>query len=174
MMQIIMRRAERKLQLSRNVIGDEIMDQDGSNVGGTEAGDLKFIVFGLHVFDQVEMNLKKSDDQLYMGKLSNLAEKVIASRRELQSEEGDMKFEINPIDWTNGQDIVMQFKQASPEDVSDVLDLGYRRCLPDEKHHKVEAAQKKAEEKKVSKWETLGYHSLSVSNPANQMRSIVS
>ncbi|KAL8512850.1 hypothetical protein ACS0TY_019113 [Phlomoides rotata] len=166
MMQVIMRRAERKLQLSRNVIGDEIMDQDGSNVGGTEAGDLKFVVFGLHVFDQVEMNLKKSDDQLYMGKLSNLAEKVIASRRELQSEEGDRKFEINPIDWMNGQDIVMH--QASPEDASDVLDLGYRRRLPDEKHHNAEATQKKAEEKKVSKWETLGYHSLAVSNPANQ------
>ncbi|KAL8508283.1 hypothetical protein ACS0TY_018755 [Phlomoides rotata] len=179
-MQVIMRRAERKLQLSRNVIRYEIMDQDGSNVGGTEAGDLKFVVFGLHVFDQVEMNLKKSDDQLYMGKLSNLAEKVIASRRELQSEEGDRKFEINPIDWMNGQDIVMhvgsdfiyvmsrKFKQASPEDASDVLDLGYRRLLPDEKHHNVEATQKKAEEKKVSKWETLGYHSLAVSNPANQ------
>ncbi|KAL8500266.1 hypothetical protein ACS0TY_020030 [Phlomoides rotata] len=189
--EVIMRRAERKLQLSRNVIGDEIMDQDGSNVGGTEAGDLKSVIFGLHVFDQVEMNLEKSDDQLYMGELSNLAEKVIASRHELQSEEGDRKFEINPIDWMNDQDIVMQvgsesididpglneasyrswvekFKQASPEDASDVLDLGARRRLPDEKHHKAEAARKMAEEKKVSKWETLGYHSLSVSNPASQ------
>lgn len=190
-MQVIMRRAERKLQLSRNVIGDDISDQDGSNVGGTEAGDLKSVIFGLHVFDQVEMNLEKSDDQLHMGKLINLAEKVIASRHELQSDEGDRKFEINPIDWMNGQAIVMQvgsesmdidpglneasykswvekFKQASPEEASDVLELGDRRRLPDEKHHKAEASRKKAEEKKLSKWETLGYRSLSVSNPASQ------
>lgn len=193
MMQVIMRRAERKLQLSRNVIGDDILDHDGSNAGGTEAGDLKSIIFGLHVFDHVEIETEKSDDQLYMGKLTNLAEKVIASRHELQSDEGDRKFEINPIDWKNGQDIVMQvgsesmdidsdlneasymswvekFKQASPDDASDVPQLGDRRRLPDEneKHLKAEAARKKAEEKRLSKWETLGYHSLSVSNPASQ------
>ncbi|KAL8486627.1 hypothetical protein ACS0TY_023354 [Phlomoides rotata] len=110
MMQVIMRRAERKLQLSRNVIGDEIMDQDGGNVGGTEAGDLKFVVFGLHVFDQVEMNDESKKNQMinFIWANCQFNRKVIASHRELQSEEGDRKFEINLIDWMNGQDIVMQ------------------------------------------------------------------
>lgn len=190
MMQVIMRRAERKLQLSRNVIGDEILDHEGSNDGGTEAGDLKSVIFGLHVFDPVVMNMEKSDNQLDMGKLTDLAEKVIVSRHELKSDVSDQKFEINPMDRMNGQDLVVQegaesvdfnpgldeasyvswvekFKQASPEDASDVLELGNRRRLPDEKHLKAEAARKKAEEKKLSKWEALGYHSLSVSNPVS-------
>ncbi|KAI3444757.1 hypothetical protein Pfo_001422 [Paulownia fortunei] len=192
--EVIMRRAERKLQLSHNVIGDDVSDHEGSNVGGTQAGDLKSVIFGLHVFDPMEIDMEKPDNQLDMGELTGLAEKVIASRHDLQSDVGDRKFEINPVDLMDGKDLVMQegsqsidfnpgldeasymswvekFKQASPADDSDVLELGNRRLLPDVKHLKAEASRKKAEEKKLSKWEALGYHSLSVSNPvgpANQ------
>ncbi|PIN21913.1 hypothetical protein CDL12_05367 [Handroanthus impetiginosus] len=185
-----MRRAERKLHLSHNVIGDDISDHDISNVGGTEAVDLKSVIFGLHVFDPMEMNMEKSDNQLDMGELTGLAEKVLASRHHLQSDVGDRKFEINPGDRMVGHDLVLQegsesvdfnpgldeasyiswvekFKQASPAHDSDILEMGDRRSLPDEKHIKAEAALKKAEEKKLSKWAALGYHSLSVSNPVS-------
>lgn len=188
-MQVIMRRAKRKLQLSHNVIGDEIVDREGSN-GVTEAGDLKSVIFGLHVFDPVEINMEKSDNQLDTRELADLAEKVILSRHELQSDVSDRKFEINSMDRMNDRDLVMQeglesidfdpgldeasymswvekFKQPSPEQASDALELGDKRCLPDEKYLKAETARMKAEEKKLSKWETLGYHSLSVSNPVS-------
>ncbi|KAK6162592.1 hypothetical protein DH2020_002433 [Rehmannia glutinosa] len=189
--EVIMRRAERKLQLSHNVIGDDILDHDESNVEGTEAGGLKSVIFGLHVFDLMEMNTERS--QLDMGELTGLAEKVIVSRH-AESDVGDRKFEINPMDLVDGKDLIMQegsqpidfnpgldeasymswvekFKQASPADDIDILESGNRRRLPDEKHLKAEASRKKAEEKKLSKWEDLGYHTLSVSipvGPANQ------
>ncbi|XP_047947752.1 probable helicase CHR10 isoform X1 [Salvia hispanica] len=191
--EVIVNRARRKLQLSHNVIGDEILDCEGSN-GGTEAGDLKSVIFGLHIFDPMEMNVDKSDNQLNKSELAVLADKVIVSRHELQSDVRDRKLEINSMDQASDQNLMKQdasesidfnpdldeasymawvekFKQASPEQDSDILESGNKRCLPDEKHLKAEAARRKAEEKKMSKWETLGYHSLAVSNhvsPVNQ------
>ncbi|KAL7121010.1 hypothetical protein ACP275_02G157300 [Erythranthe tilingii] len=183
--EVIVRRAQRKLQLSHNVIGDDTSDHEGSNVGGTEAVDLKSVIFGLHVFD---MKMEKSDNQLDIAELSGLAEKVVASRHELQPDVGDRNIQTNPLDLVYGKDLVIQegskvidfnpgldeasyvswienFKQSLPADDSNELELGHRRSLPDEKHLKAEAARKKAEEKKLSKWEALGYRSLSVSNP---------
>lgn len=190
-----MRRARRKLQLSHNVIGDDVLDREGNN-GGTEAGDLKSVIFGLHVFDPMEMNMEKSDNQLDKNELAVLAEKVIVSRHELQSDVRDRKLEINSMDQVNDQDLIKQdasesvdfdsgldeasymswvekFKQPSPEQDSDILEIGNKRCLPDEKHLKAEAARRKAEEKKISKWETLGYHSLSVSSPVSPVNQDV-
>lgn len=188
-MQVIMRRAKRKLQLSHNVIGDEILDCEGSN-GVTEAGDLKSVIFGLHVFDPEEITTEKSDNLLDTKELAELAEKVILSRQELQSDVGDRKFEINSMDHTDDQDLVKlegsepinldpgldeatylswveKFRQPSAEQASDAVELGNKRCLPDERQLKAETARKKAEEKKLSKWEALGYHSLSVSDPVS-------
>ncbi|XP_042055983.1 probable helicase CHR10 [Salvia splendens] len=191
--EVIVNRARRKLQLSHNVIGAGMLDCEGSN-GGTEAGDLKSVIFGLHIFDPMEMNIDKSDNQLDKSELAVLADKVIVSRHELQSDVWDGKLEINSMDRANDQNLMKQdasesidfdpdldeasymawvekFKQASPEQDSDILESGNKRCLPDEKHLKAEAARRKAEEKKMSKWETLGYHSLAVSNhvsPVNQ------
>ncbi|KAL6499433.1 putative helicase chr10 [Orobanche hederae] len=186
--EVIMRRAERKLQLSHNVIGDDNLDHGGNNVGGAEAGDLKSIIFGLHVFDPMEMNMEKSDKQLDMEKMSGLTGKVIAFRQESKSDVGERTFEINPMNLMDGKDLVMHegsqpinfdpgldeasymswvemFKQALPADDSNILESGNRRQLPDEKNLKAEASRKKAEEKKLSKWEALGYHSLSVTIP---------
>ncbi|KAL0464590.1 UNVERIFIED_CONTAM: putative helicase CHR10 [Sesamum latifolium] len=170
--EVIMRRAERKLQLSHNVIGDDILEHEGGNIGGTEAGDLKSVIFGLHVFDTMEINMEKSDNLLDMGELTSLAKKVIASRHELQSDVSDRRFEINPMNLMDGHDLVMKersqsidfdpgldeasymswvekFKKASSADDSDILLLGNRRSLPDEKHIKAEAARKKAEEETI-------------------------
>ncbi|CAA0842717.1 SNF2 domain-containing protein / helicase domain-containing protein [Striga hermonthica] len=171
--EVIMRRAQRKLQLSHNVIGDNDADHEINNNGGAEAGDLKSIVFGLHVFDPMEMKNAKSDDQLNSGEMSALAEKVIASRQDLQSDGKDivMNEDIQPIDFSTTLNEasyiswVEKFKQATPGDGGDILESGNRRRLPDEKNVKSEASRKKAEEKKLSKWEAQGYHSLSVSIP---------
>lgn len=183
--EVIMRRAERKLQLSHNVVGEDNLNHEGNN-GGAEAGDLKSIIFGLHNFDPLEMNAEKSD-HLNMGELICLADKVIGSRHELRSNMGERKFEINPMDFKDHHDLEVQegsrslafdhgldeasynswvekFKHASQADDSDVLNLRNRRQSSDEGHLKAEAARKKSEEK-LSKWEALGYHSLSVSNP---------
>ncbi|KAL6495366.1 hypothetical protein OROGR_029929 [Orobanche gracilis] len=186
--EVIMRRAERKLQLSHNVIGDDNLDHGENNVGRAEAGDLKSIIFGLHVFDPMEMNIEKSDNELDMEKMSGLAGKVIAFHQESKSDVGERTFEINPMNLMDGKDLVMhegsqpinfdpgldeasymswveKFKQTLPADDSNVLESGNRRQLPDEKNLKAEASRKKAEEKKLSKWEALGYHSLSVTIP---------
>ncbi|XP_075519246.1 putative helicase CHR10 isoform X3 [Primulina tabacum] len=183
--EVIMRRAERKLQLSHNVVGEDNLNHEGNN-GGAEAGDLKSIIFGLHNFDPLEINVEKSD-HLNMVELICLAENVIEYRHELTSNLGERKFEINPMDFKDrhlkveegsrslafdpGFDEasynswVEKFKQASQADDSDVLNLRHRRQSSDKKHLKAEAARKKSEEEKLSKWEALGYHSLSVNNP---------
>ncbi|XP_051122265.1 probable helicase CHR10 isoform X2 [Andrographis paniculata] len=192
--EVIMRRAERKLRLSRNVIGDDVLDNIGSDIERADSGDLKSVMYGLHCFDPSDMNIEKSDDQLDEDGVVGLAEKVVASRHRLQTDVGDRKFEINPMDRVNSHDIFMQkdseyidlnpdldeasyrswvdmFKQSSPANDSDILKIGNGRRTLDEKHLKADAARKKAEENKLSKWEALGYHSLAVrtlANPTNQ------
>ncbi|KZV43498.1 chromodomain-helicase-DNA-binding protein 1-like [Dorcoceras hygrometricum] len=184
--EIIMRRAERKLQLSHNVVGEDYLNHEGNNEG-VEAGDLKSLIFGLHNFDPLDINVEKSDE-LNMDELICLADNVIGSRHELRSNVGDRKFEINPIYFKDSHNLVVQegsrcltfdpgldessytswvekFKQASQADDSDVMKLRSGRQSSDEKHLKAEASRKKSEEEKLSKWEALGYHSLSVSNP---------
>ncbi|CAK9146218.1 unnamed protein product [Ilex paraguariensis] len=185
--EVIMRRAERKLQLSHNVVGEDVMDQEGKEKTGAEAGDLRAVIFGLHKLDLTETSNEQSD-QLDMAELDALAEKVIALRHEQRSSKDDRKFEINPGDILNGPELVMRsgpasvnfdpgfdeasylswvekFHEASQSTESSPFELGNRRSLPEDKHLKAEAAKKKAEQEKLSKWEALGYHSLSVKDP---------
>jgi chromodomain-helicase-DNA-binding protein 1-like len=48
-----MRRAERKLQLSHNIIGGDDTDETGENLEN-EASDMRSIIFGLHLFDPTD------------------------------------------------------------------------------------------------------------------------
>ncbi|CAA2954244.1 probable helicase CHR10 isoform X1 [Olea europaea subsp. europaea] len=185
--EVIMRRAERKLQLSYNVVGEDNLDNEGKDIAGTEAGDLRSAIFGLRMFDPTEMSTKELGLVNKSGLIA-LAEKITAIRHEPQADIYDKKFEINHVDVLGGGDLVMKedsesvdfdpgldeaaylswvekFKQASLSNESTMLDLGNRRGIPDDKHLKAEAAKKKAEEKKLSKWEALGYHSLSICSP---------
>lgn len=183
--EVILRRAEKKLQLSHNVVGEDLMDHEGKETTGAEAGDLRSVIFGLNMLDPTEMS-NEQPDQLNMSELNAMVEKVIALRYKQQSDKDDRKFEVNPMDLLNGHDLVKKdptsvaypgfdeasylswvekFKEASESCDSPVLELGNRRNLPEEKQQRAEAARKKAEEKKVSKWEALGYHSLSVNDP---------
>ncbi|XP_048428158.1 probable helicase CHR10 isoform X2 [Pyrus x bretschneideri] len=184
--EVIMRRAERKLQLSHNVVGDNVMDQDGKETSGVEPSDLRSIIFGLHLFDPDEVN----NGVLEMSELNTMAEKVISVRNKQVTTKDERKFELNPADVLNGNDLVVgegstslsfnsgfdessylswveKFKNVSQEN----MDMGSRRNLLEEKRLKLETAKKKADEKKLSKWEELGYHSLSVEDPISPVDS---
>ncbi|KAH8488361.1 hypothetical protein H0E87_024147 [Populus deltoides] len=185
--EVIMQRAKRKLQLSHDVVGDDVMEEDRKETGGIETGDLRSIIFGLHRFDPSEVNSEKSNE-LNASELKALAQKVIALRCDQILDKDDRKFEVNPIGQEKGLDFVSggesalasydpgldeasylswveKFKETSQSNENLVMDLGNRRNLPDNKYLHLEAAKKKAEEKKLSKWEALGYHSLSVGDP---------
>ncbi|XP_027161821.1 probable helicase CHR10 [Coffea eugenioides] len=185
--EVIMRRAEHKLQLSHNVIGDDIVDQEGKEMSGPEDGDLRSVMLGLHKFDPLEMSNENSN-QIDKNELTAIAERVVAFRYKLQSEIDDRKFEVNPVDMLHGTDIltrggpesikydpdldeatyrewVEKFKVTSPSNHDSIIGVGNRRGILEDKHLKAQAAREKAEQKKLSKWEALGYVSLAVVDP---------
>uniref|UniRef100_A0A2N9G4R4 Helicase ATP-binding domain-containing protein n=1 Tax=Fagus sylvatica TaxID=28930 RepID=A0A2N9G4R4_FAGSY len=185
--EVIMRRAERKLQLSQNVVGDYVMNMEGKETAGVETGDLRSIIFGLHMFQPIEISTENLDE-MQISDLNAMVEKVLAKRYEKIAGKDDRKFEVNPLDLSSGSDIVMggsstsasldpgldeasylswveKLKEASQTSSNPIMESGTRREAPEEKHLKHEAARKKAEEKKLSKWEALGYCSLSVKEP---------
>ncbi|XP_042512904.1 probable helicase CHR10 isoform X3 [Macadamia integrifolia] len=185
--EVIMQRAERKLQLSHNVVGDDVDRQGKEN--GAEAGDLRSIIFGLQMFDHANINIENSSE-VNMLELNDLAAKVIEMRHEAL-EKDDRKFKINPMDVLNGGDLSLKsssdvifdhgldeasyiswlekFKEASLSDDGPTLDFRTRRNLPEETHQRLEAARKKAEEKKLAKWEAVGYESLAIKDPGCPM-----
>ncbi|XP_050384918.1 probable helicase CHR10 isoform X1 [Argentina anserina] len=180
--EVIMRRAERKLQLSHNVIGDDVMDEDGKETAGVEPSDLRSIIFGLHLFDPAEINNAECE----IPELNALAEKAIAVRHKETATKDERKFEVSQTDVLSGRDLVVGESSASlglntgfdeasylswvekfkelPQANSNE-DIESRRNLPEERRLKLEAAKKRAEEKKLSKWVELGYQSLSVEDP---------
>lgn len=183
-----MRRAERKLRLSYNVVGDHEMEQERKEMAGAEMGDLRSIIFGLHMFDPTKINNEEANE-LKTSEFGAMAEKVIAMRHEQELGENDNKFEINAGDLMDGRDVIMResssagsdpgldeasylswvekFKAASHSGDNQKLELESRRRVLEERHLKVEAAKKKAEEKKKTKWEAHGYQSLSVQDPCS-------
>lgn len=56
-----MRRAEKKLQLSHNVVGDNLMDLEGKEAAGAEAGDLRSVIFGLQMLDPTDVSYEQPD-----------------------------------------------------------------------------------------------------------------
>lgn len=176
-------RAERKLQLSYNVVGDDVEDQENRGSAGVEASDLRSVIFGLGIFDPSEINSENVGEEK-ISELNAMAEKVIAVRHEQAAGKDDRKFEVNQTDSLNRSvcaregdstsfdfdsnfdeasylSWVEKFKEESQKTGEQIIDLG-RRKLDEEKHAKLDAANKKAEEKKLLKWEALGYHSSSV------------
>ncbi|KAK1286148.1 putative chromatin-remodeling complex ATPase chain [Acorus calamus] len=185
--EVIMRRAERKLQLSHDVIDD--VHKEGKEVKA-DAGDLRSLIVGLHKFDPTGMN-PESSNGVDVAELDAMVQKVIEMRNHLSSGKDDQKFEINPVELTNNGELTMRkssasinsdpildeasylawvekFKEASQTIESHTLELGKRRHLPEEKQQKEEAERKKIklEERKKAKWEALGYQSLAVKEPA--------
>lgn len=173
-----MRRAERKLQLSHNIVGGDVEDQESKDSAGVEANDLRSVIFGLGIFDPTEMN-NENFGEVGISKLNAMSEKAIAMRCEQMEDKDERKFQVNQTDMLRGTSTfnfdagfdeasylswVENFKEASQTSGDQIIEMG-RRELDSEKRAKLEAAKKKAEDKKLLKWETLGYRSLSVDDP---------
>ncbi|CAN1845213.1 Probable helicase CHR10 [Linum perenne] len=175
--EVIMRRAERKLQLSDNVVGDDTLKYEGKETGA-DVGDMRSIILGLHMFDPSDINNGKSDE-LSEEELDAIAEKVVSIRHKHISGKAEKKFELNSVEQENSSSIsynpdldeasylswVENFRKESESTYSPVLDLEKRNNVSQGRHLKLEEARKKAEEKKLAKWEAHGYHSLSLKDP---------
>ncbi|XP_061367078.1 probable helicase CHR10 [Gastrolobium bilobum] len=184
--EVIMRRAERKLRLSLNVIGDNILEHHDKETSGVGTSDLKSIIFGLHMFDPSDINDGKHGD-MELPEINAMADKVIAMRDEQIFDKDDRKFEVNPRDFVKGNDVkeggfaslscdlgldeasylswIKKFEKLSKSSCDSNMNLRRRRNSDEEESHKLESAKKKAEENKLSKWKALGYHSLNVKDP---------
>lgn len=174
--EVIMQRAERKLQLSHDVMGEDTTNKEGKDhMVGVEAGDLRSVVLGLRGFDPTTES-NESSGQLDMSKVNNVVEKVIAFRYRGLTREDDRKFEIDSksenscvefdpvLDEASYNSWVEKLKETSEKyGKLDLKETNKRSKLGD-KHLKAEIVRKKAEEKKLAKWEAEGYESLSVND----------
>ncbi|KAL6847675.1 hypothetical protein ACP4OV_022463 [Aristida adscensionis] len=192
--EIIMRRAEKKLKLSDNIIGeDDVTNGKGTDLGN-EASDMRSIIFGLHQFDPTDTTAETINEDTTaetisvetLAKLKTMSEKVVMMRSHEPSEKDERTFEINPnLTSSNGAAIrrasdsitvdpglneaaylswIEKFKEAS-DSIEVATELGRHRVAPEEKLLAREVSKKKAEEKRLAKWETLGYQSLAIKVP---------
>ncbi|PWA69816.1 SNF2 domain-containing protein / helicase domain-containing protein [Artemisia annua] len=176
--EVIRHRAERKLQLSHDVIGDDATEKEGKDMAEVPAGDLRSVVLGLHMFDPTTES-KDNSDQLDISKVNTFVEKVIAFRHGGQSAAEGVKVDINSKDVLGGHDFrgfdpildeasynswVEKLKETSETYDDTALEEKNKRLKLEEKQLKAESARKKAEEKKLAKWEAQGYESLSVTD----------
>ncbi|KAG2555429.1 hypothetical protein PVAP13_9KG246600 [Panicum virgatum] len=193
--EVIMRRAERKLKLSHDIIGEDHRTDVKGGVLGNEASDMRSIIFGLHLFDPADtttetINEGTTSDTINVEKLAKLktmSEKVVMMRSHEPSEKDERAFEINP-NFADGNGTVIRrasdsisvdpglneaaylswvnkFKEASRSIEDATSELGRQRAAPKEKFLKRVVNKKKVEEKRFAKWETLGYKTLAVKEP---------
>ncbi|XP_074272826.1 putative helicase CHR10 isoform X2 [Silene latifolia] len=184
--EVIMQRATKKLQLSHDVFGEDASDHVGKEHSGAEPGDLRSMIYGLRLFDPEESTTDKVSGPK-LSELSAVAEKVLAKRydknldedmgviglssisfdgTELRAGTTDVAAAIDPnFDEASYLLWVEKFKEASESTDESFAELESRRVSSEEKRERTEAARKKAEEKKLAKWQTLGYQSLSVPDP---------
>lgn len=181
-----MQRARKKLQLSHNVIDDEASEHVGKELSGAGPGDLKSMIYGLRFFDPEESS-KENSSEPKLSELDTMAAEVLAKRNEKNLDEETEKFALSSIS-PSGNDFGMEraaatinvdpgldeasyrswvekFKEVAESIDKTPLELESRRVTSEEKVQRLEAAKKKAEEKKLAKWQTLGYQSLSVPDP---------
>ncbi|XP_020519290.1 probable helicase CHR10 isoform X4 [Amborella trichopoda] len=191
---VIMQRAEYKLQLSRNVIGGDDGIYKEENQSADETDDLKsLVIFGIDKFEPSDTH-EECETGINLVEVNAMAEKVLETRNYEPSQKEDRRFELNPSDlMTDGGGLCMK-KSSASMDLNPVLDeasyLSWvekfkednqsmeksgvgslnKRALPEIKHSQHEAEKKrKAEEKRRSKWEALGYQSFVVEAPMDLM-----
>ncbi|URE01397.1 Class II histone deacetylase complex subunits 2 and 3 [Musa troglodytarum] len=185
----IMRRAERKLWLSNNVVHQEDETYAAGKDVGTDTGDMRSLIIGLQLFDPMDVN-KDSIDADNMVELNEMADKVVEMRNHETSDKDVRRFKINKKDMLESGDMfaksygsatsatfdprvdeasylswLQKFKEASVSREASYLEQGKRRHLSEEYQRKREADKKKAEEKQLAKWEALGYQTLAVKEP---------
>ncbi|XP_049933398.1 probable helicase CHR10 isoform X2 [Nymphaea colorata] len=186
--EVIMRSAASKLQLSQNVIGGEYVTNNGDTEANVENADLKSsIVFGLDKFDPVDI-LEESFNDGNMSEVDSLAETVLQARFDDSGKKVDQGYEIGPMNVLDEGKLRLERNYASAsvdpgfDEASYVSwlekfkdadmpsqsssDTNLRKQLLAEKVSELEAdKQKKMEEKRLRKWEALGYQSLAVEEP---------
>ncbi|KAL0923753.1 hypothetical protein M5K25_007824 [Dendrobium thyrsiflorum] len=184
--EVIMRRAGKKLQLSNNVMGTEVECNKAGNDALIEAGDMRSLIRGLQVFDPIDNNANNLNVE-NLVELSTVTEKVVQMRNYELLNKDDCIFEINPsdvlsdchsarkkatsfnfdvgVDETSYLSWIEKLKKVAPATQETKEEFGRRKHLSEERLLKQEADRRKAEERKVAKWESLGYHSLSVYEP---------
>ncbi|KAL7590939.1 hypothetical protein Lser_V15G31830 [Lactuca serriola] len=187
--EVIMQRAERKLQLSHDVIGEDDntdKEKECKDMVGVAPTDLRSVILSLHILDPKQ----NSDHQLDMSKLNDIIDKVIAFRHggndptvEIDSNDvlqlgghGRRDVDFDPgVDEASYLSWVEKIKETSEKcDESALEEERNKRSLMvmEEKRVKAESVRKKAEEKKLAKWEAQGYESLNVKDvvgPTNNM-----
>lgn len=184
--EVIMQRARKKLQLSLDVIDDEVSGQEGKELSGTGLGDLKSMIYGLRLFDFEESGKEKLGEPI-LSELTTMAAEVLAKRNEKKFDKTMGKFTLSPIsqsgnnfgmeraaatvnvdpglDEASYRSWVEKFKEVAGSTDKTFLELESRRVTSEEKLQRLEAARKKKEEKKLAKWQSLGYQSCSVPDP---------
>ncbi|KAI3898843.1 hypothetical protein MKW92_042752, partial [Papaver armeniacum] len=127
-----LQRVHRIGQINPVLCEDDISyDQDEM---GADVGDLRSIIFGLHMFDPTN-----TDNE-------NPNEKVTKCHE--SSYRRDRKFELNSMDVLGGDDFPMKTTPAYSFDEASYLSW-VEKNLPDERIEKLEAVKRKAEEKKL-------------------------
>ncbi|KAF3774451.1 putative helicase [Nymphaea thermarum] len=186
--EVIMRSAASKLQLSQNVIGGEYVANNDDKEANVENVDLKSsIVFGLDKFDPVDI-LEESFNDGNMSEVNSLAETVLQARFDDSGKRVDQGYEIRPMNVLDEGKLRLERNYASAsvdpgfDEASYVSwlekfkdadlpsqsssDTNLRKQLLAEKVSELESnKQKKMEEKRLRKWEALGYQSLAVEEP---------
>lgn len=175
----------------------EAADAFGEGNVGHEVGDMRSLIFGLRVFDPVDINDSNSSG-LNIIELNKMTDKVVRLRN---PDKDDENFEVNPVDLFNKdylstkeaskttsldpevdeaayQSWVEKIKEASQSLETSILDIGKSVDYSESERQKREARQKKVEEqrlakeeKRLAKWEALGYTSLAVKEPISRMDS---
>ncbi|KAL4562871.1 hypothetical protein LXL04_026902 [Taraxacum kok-saghyz] len=178
--EVIMHRAERKLQLSHDVIGEDVTNKECKDMVGVAPTDLRSVILSLRMLDPTtETKENNNSDHLNMSKLNNVIEKVIAFRHggndptaEINSKDVlggqpssvDVDFDFDPsVDEASYLEWVEKIKETSEKNDESALEERYKRSLL-EKKVKAESIRKKAKEKKKAKWEAEGYESLAVTD----------
>uniref|UniRef100_A0A1D1YTL9 Chromodomain-helicase-DNA-binding protein 1-like n=1 Tax=Anthurium amnicola TaxID=1678845 RepID=A0A1D1YTL9_9ARAE len=183
--EVIMRRAERKLQLSYKVVGGESDIHEDASEHAADVSDVRSLILGLHVFDPTDIG-NGDITGVNMAELDTMTDKVVETRDHEISEKDVQRFEINPTDLLSRAELstsisfdsgldeasylswVEKFKVASQSIDDSALEMKMRRNVFEDKHVKRENEVKKAEQKKLAKWEALGYQSLTVKDPVSQ------
>ncbi|TXG62579.1 hypothetical protein EZV62_009573 [Acer yangbiense] len=186
--------AERKLQLSHTVVGDDAMDKDQKETMGVE---MQILGEAGRKFE-VDPNILDRSDLVIdvVGPLNPAQRRRTAWPEGCQPNPAQSSMVVshcrdkayqgfNPwgpttsvmqgsfaskgydsgLDEASYLAWVEKFKETSQSSGDFVVAMGNRKKLPEDKHFKLEAARKKTEEKKLAKWEAHGYHSLSVKDP---------
>lgn len=191
-----MHRAERKLKLSQSVIGQDKDPVSTKKDTSIEAGDMRSLIFGLHMFDLSDANPDSNSglnsdvlSEERVTKLDEMTERVVNMRNLDLLSEVDRTFEINQtnlksssdkIDLDPGLDEaayrswVEKFKETTGSVDSVNLELERKSsCKSEEREARREIERRRKEENKLAKWDAVGYRSLAVEEPENILKEIV-